>query len=143
MVGCDEIFRQGAGVADISLRGFPHEGALGGLSSTRRDQWHWGDLKDDLLETALCRRAAAGLISRGEELSLRAGMGCRCSFSSGRGGRQDPTPRIGIRGAEKQFVVHHWTLFQKVSSLSCIFMRGVKRSDPYRRTGAMREEARR
>ena len=44
---------------------------------------------------------------------------------------------------KKQFVTHLWTLFQKVSSLSCIFRRGVKRSAPYRSTGAMREEARR
>ena len=44
---------------------------------------------------------------------------------------------------EKQLVTHLWTLLQKVSSLSCIFRRGVKRSELYRRIGVIREEARR
>ena len=37
---------------------------------------------------------------------------------------------IGIGVEEKQLVTHFWTLLQKESSLSCIFMRGVKRSEP-------------
>ena len=51
--------------------------------------------------------------------------------------------RIVIGVEEKQLVTHLWMCLQKVSSLSCIFMRGVKRSEPYRRMGAIREEARR
>ena len=47
--------------------------------------------------------------------------------------------RIG--GEEKQLVTHLWTFLQKVLSLSCIFRRGVKRSEPYRRIGAIKEEA--
>ena len=93
--------------------------------------------------TDLCSRVAAGLISGGEEASLSAAMRCRCSISRGRGGRQASMANMGIGVEEKQLVTHLWTLLQKVSSLSCIFRRGVKRSAPYRKIGATREEARR
>ena len=49
--------------------------------------------------------------------------------------------KMGTGVEKKQLVTHLCTCLQKVSSLSCIFMRGVKRSAPYRRTGAIREEA--
>ena len=49
--------------------------------------------------------------------------------------------KMGIGVEEKQLVTHLWMRLQKESSLSCIFMRGVKRSEPYRRIGATREEA--
>ena len=97
----------------------------------------------DLLVTDLCSRAAAGLISGGEEVSLRAALRCRCSISRERGGRQASIASMGIGVEEKQLVTHLWTRLQKVSSLSCIFRRGEKRSEPYRRIGAIREEARR
>ena len=42
---------------------------------------------------------------------------------------------------EKQLVTLLWMHLQKVLSLSCIFMRGVKRSELYRRMGAIREVA--
>ena len=48
---------------------------------------------------------------------------------------------MGIGVEEKQLVTHLWTLLQKVSSLSCIFRRGVKRSKPYRKIGAINEKA--
>ena len=48
---------------------------------------------------------------------------------------------MGIGVEEKQLVTHLWTLLQKVSSLSCIFRRGVNRSAPYNRIGAIKEEA--
>ena len=48
---------------------------------------------------------------------------------------------IGVE--EKHLVTHRWMRLQKESSLSCIFMSGVKRSEPYRRIGAIRELARR
>ena len=95
----------------------------------------------DLLGTDLCRRAAAGLISGGEEVSLRAAMGCRCSIRRERGGRHASMASMGIKVEEKQLVTHLWTLLQKVSSLSCIFRRGVKRSAPYNRIRAIKEEA--
>ena len=49
--------------------------------------------------------------------------------------------KMGIGVERKQFVTHLWTSLQKESSRSCIFMRGMKKSEPYRRIGAMREEA--
>ena len=76
-------------------------------------------------------------------VSLRAAMRWRCSISRGRGGRQASMASIGIWVEEKQLVTHLWTLLQKVSSFSCIFRRGVKRSEPYRRIGAIKEETRR
>ena len=50
----------------------------------------------DLLGTDLCSRAVAGLIFRGEEVSLRATTRWRCSISSRRGGRHDSIARMGI-----------------------------------------------
>ena len=97
----------------------------------------------DLLGTDLWSHPAAGLISGGEVVSLRAAMRWRSSIRRGRGGRQASMAGKGIGVAEKHFVTLLWTCLQKESSLSCIFMRGVKKSEPYRRIGAMREEARR
>ena len=53
---------------------FHMRGRFAGLSLTSRERsrWHKGDLKVDLLGTDLCSRAEAGLISGGEEVSLRA-----------------------------------------------------------------------
>ena len=84
----------------------------------------------------------AGLISEGEEVSLRATMRWRCSISSRRGGRLDSIARMGIGVEAKQLVVHLWTFLQMVASLSCIFIRGVERSEPYRSIEATRKEAR-
>ena len=61
-------------------------GRLVGLSLTSKERWHKGDLKADLLETDLWSRAAAGLISGGEEVSLRAAIRWWCSISRGRRG---------------------------------------------------------
>ena len=104
-------------------------GRLAGLSLTRRDRWHWRDLKEDQLGTDFCSCAAGGFSSGGVEVSLRAAIHWRWSISKGRGGRHDSTARMGIGVAEKELVAHHWTLLQKLLSLSCIFMRGVDRSD--------------
>jgi len=49
--------------------------------------------------------------------------------------------KIGTGVEEKQLVTHLWTRCQNTSNLSCIFVRGVYRSAPYRRTGGSREEA--
>ena len=57
------------------------------------------------------------------------------------GGGRARWPKWGLGLEKKQFVTHLGTCLQKELSLSCIFMRGVKRSEPYRRIGAMREEA--
>ena len=80
-------------------------GRFVGLSLVRRERWHWGDVKGDLLGTDLWSRPAAGLIS-GEEASLRAAMRWRCSISRGRGGRQASMARMGIGVEIKQLVTH-------------------------------------
>ena len=91
----------------------------------------------------MCSRAAARLISGGEEVSLRVAIRCWYSINRGRDGRQASMAKMGIGVEEKQLVTHLGTLLQKVLSLSCIFRRGVKRSEPYRSIGAIKEEARR
>ena len=98
-------------------------------------------MKVDLLGTDLCSGAAAGSISGGEEVSLRAAMRCRCSIRRVRGGRHASMASMVFGVEEKQLVTHLWTLLQTVSSLSCIFWKGIKRSAPYKRIGAIREEA--
>ena len=72
------------------------KGHLAGMSLTRGERWHWGDLWVDLLETVLCSRAAARLISGGEEVSLRAAIRCRCSINRGWDGRQASMAKMGI-----------------------------------------------
>ena len=49
--------------------------------------------------------------------------------------------KMVIRVEEKQLVTHLWIRLQKESSLSCLFLRGVRRSDLDWRTGAIREIA--
>ena len=53
---------------------FHMRGRLAGFSLTSMERGHWGDLKVDLLGSDLCSRAAAGLISGGEEVSQRAAI---------------------------------------------------------------------
>jgi len=55
--------------------------------------------------------------------------------------RQDSPARIPVRVAEKQFVVHLWTLCQKVLSRAMDPALGVKRSAPNSKIGATREVA--
>ena len=59
----------------IVLRGVFHiRGRFARFSLVRRERWHWGDLKVDLLGTDLWTRPAAGFISGAEEANLRAAM---------------------------------------------------------------------
>jgi len=60
------------------------------------------------------RHADAGFTSGGEHTTLSAASLCRWDIRRGIGGRQDYTARIPIGVAEKQYVVHLWTLCQKV-----------------------------
>ena len=68
-------------------------------------------------------------------------MRCQCSIRSGRGGRDASMASMEIGVEEKQLVIHLWALLQKVSTLSCIFRRGVKRSAPYKKIGVIKEQA--
>jgi len=57
------------------------------------------------------------------------------------GGRQDSTAWIPVGVAEKQFVVHLWTLCQKVLRRSMAPGLCVKRSALYSRMGATKDVA--
>ena len=116
-------------------------GRRAGFSLTRRERWHCGERKEERFGTDLCSRADAGLISGGEQTTLRAAMRWRCSIRRTSGGREASMAKIGIGVEEKQLVTHLWTRCQNTSNLSCIPERGVYRSAPYRSTGARREEA--
>jgi len=59
----------------------------------------------------------------------------------GIGGKQDSTERIPVGVAEKLFVVHLWTLCQKVLRRAVAPTPGVKRSAPQSRIGAIRDVA--
>lgn len=77
---------------------FDLRGHFVGLSFTCREGWHCGDLKVDILGTDLGSLAAAGVISGGEEVSLRAAMLCRCSINRVMGGRQASMAKNGDWG---------------------------------------------
>jgi len=57
------------------------------------------------------------------------------------GGRQDCTARIQVGVAEKQLVVHLWTLCQKVFRRAMAPALGVKSSAPYSKMGATKDVA--
>jgi len=76
------------------------------------------------------RRAVAEFTSGGEHTTLSTTNLCRGDIRRGIGGRQDSTERIPVGVAEKQFVVHLWTLCQKVLRRAVAPAPGVKRSAP-------------
>jgi len=83
------------------------------------------------------RRAVAGFTSGGEHTTLSPASHCGWEMRRGTGGREDSTARIPVGVAEKQFVVHLWTLCQKVSRRAMAPALGVRRSAPYSRIGVM------
>jgi len=85
------------------------------------------------------RRAVAGFISGGEQTTRSAASPCRWEIRRATGGRQDSTARIPVGVAEKQFVVHLWTLCQKVFRRAIAPTLRVKRSAPYRKMGATKD----
>jgi len=87
------------------------------------------------------RRAVAGFSSGGEQITRSAASLCRWEIRRATRGRQDSTAKIPVRVAEKQFVVHLWTLCQKVFRRAMAPALGVKRSDPYSKMGATKDVA--
>ena len=79
---------------------------------------------------ATWRRAVAGFTSGGEHTTLSAANLCCWDIKRGIGGRQDSSERIPVGVAEKQFVVHLWTLCQKVLRRAVAPAPGVRRSAP-------------
>jgi len=66
----------------------------------------------------------------GEHTTLRAASLWHWVTRRETGGRQDSTERIPRGVAENQFVVHLWTLCQKVLRWVVVPTLGVKRSPP-------------
>ena len=72
----------------------------------------------------------AGFTLGGEQTILSAVSLCRWVIRREIGGRHDSTDRIPVGVAEKQFVVHLWTLRQNVSRRVVVPTLGVKGSVP-------------
>jgi len=87
------------------------------------------------------RRAIAGFTSGGEPTTLSAANIWRWEIRRGIGARQDSTERIPVGVAEKQFVVHLWTLCQKVFRRAMAPAPGDRRSAPESRIGVIRDVA--
>jgi len=87
------------------------------------------------------RCAVARFTSGGEHITLIAAILCRWEIRRGTGGRQDSNARIPVGVAERQFVVHLWTLCRKVLRRAEAPALGVKRSAPYSRMGAINDVA--
>ena len=71
-----------------------------------RVQWESGALALSNVGKDLQRRAEAGLMGVGEEMSLRAAILLLCRRSTVSGGRHESEPRIGTRVDQKQLVTH-------------------------------------
>jgi len=76
------------------------------------------------------RRAVAGFPLGGEQTTLSSASLCRWVTRRESGGRHDSTASIPVGVAEKQFVVHLWTLRQNVSRRVVVPTLGVNRSVP-------------
>jgi len=87
------------------------------------------------------RRAVAGCISGGEQITRSAASLCRWEIRRATGGRQDSTARIPVGVAERQFVVHLWTLCQNVLRRAMAPALGEKWSAPYSRMVATKDAA--
>jgi len=61
--------------------------------------------------------AAAGLISGGEHITQRQARRYLNARRRSSGRRQASMARISVGVGEAQFVVHHWTSYQKAESL--------------------------
>ena len=87
----------------------------------------------------LQRRAEAGVIDVGEEMSLRAAIRLLCGRRTVSGGRHDSTARIGTGVDRKQLVTYLCTCRQWTSILSRSPLVGVNRSVPYERIGNIKQ----
>ena len=85
------------------------------------------------------RRTVAGFNSGRGQTTRRAASLCRWEIRRATGGRHDSTARIPVGVAEKQFVVHLWTLCQNVIRRAMAPALGVKRSAPYSKMGATKD----
>jgi len=92
--------------------------------------------------TDLGRRAVAGFISRGEQMSLRPARRRWWRTSIGSGGRQASLCKHARLVEEKQLVIHLQTRCQNTDIGPMIDGGGAQIADPYRRIGARSERVR-
>jgi len=91
--------------------------------------------------TDLGRRAGAGFISGGEQMSLRPARRRWWRISISSGGRQASLCKHVRLLEEKQLVIHLQTRCQKTDIGPMIDGGGLQTADPYRRIGARSEPA--
>ena len=87
----------------------------------------------------LQRRAKAGLIDVGEEMSLGAAIRLLCGRRTVSGERHDSAARIGTGVDRKQLVTHLCTCRQWISILLRSPLVGVNRSALYERMGNIKQ----
>ena len=104
-----------------------------GARRVHRAQCESGALVLSSAGTDLQRRAVAGLIDVGEEMSRRAAIHLLCGRSTMRGARHDCAARIGIGVDRKQLVTYLCTCRQWTSILLRSPLVGVTMSAPYER----------
>jgi len=91
--------------------------------------------------TDLGRRAEAGFISGGEQMSLRPARGRWWRIRTGNGGRQASLCKHVMLVEEKRLVIHLQTRCQKTDIGPMIDGGGFQTADPYKRIGARSERA--
>jgi len=104
--------------------------------ATRGPQW------GEKVGTDLERRAKAGFISGGEQMSLRPARQRWWRIRARSGGRQASLCKHVMLVVEKQLVIHLQTRYQKTDIRPMIDRGGFQTADPYRRIGARSEPAR-
>jgi len=130
------LLRGGTGRGAFQWRGrYTHESPLVRALGESCAEWAEREGKD------VWRSAVARFNSGGEQTTRSAASLCRWEIRRATGGSQDSTARIPVGVAEKQFVVHLWTLCQKVFRRAMAPALGVKRSARYSRMGATRDLA--
>jgi len=95
-----------------------------------------------MVETDLGRRAVAGFISGGEQMSLRPARRRWWRTSTGSGGRQASLCKHARLVEEKQLVIHLQTRCQNTDIGPMMDGGGAQIADPDRRIGARSEHAR-
>ena len=118
---------------------FQLSGMTLGSRRVHRARWESGALALSRVGKDLQRRAEAGLIDVGKEMSLRTVIRLLCGRRTVSGGRHNSAARIGTGVDRKQLVTHLCTCRQWTSILLMSPLLGVNRSAPYERIGNIQQ----
>ena len=110
-----------------------------GSRHVHRARWESGALALSRVGKDLQRRAEAGLIEVGEEISRRAAIRLLCGRRTVSATRYDSAARIGTGVDRKQLVTYLCTCRQWTSILLRSPLVGVNRSAPYERIGNIKQ----